>query len=372
MNHEAKTPAEISSSDFNQARAMAELDQPTPAMEAVSAEVKRQQSMAERHPDWPEIKANFYFSPHGAAKDFAGLPEVVRDADVYIYENSSDVGTKFLQEVADTDIASLDDPAEHLNQFIQKVRVNGEPITGTYTETILRTIYGTRKVILGIDVPGEDREALIAHIEQPVETHQTLDETLAHYKTNLIHNAYLQKQREEHMMTQFEKQMQQLLKDRPDLAVKPQLNVAFSIGGFHTSLQDKFNDAGVETAATFSDPSYKPAFGFEVMHSLEAGQEPEPETVAKAYAEYLLHEALALNGLTGDVKDDTPYSTDELFRYTRTMAESMSMREIQALHEGMRDGKLTIQAFNEILEKNDQAPLPKTAEDLKERLAAAA
>ena len=383
-----------------------------PTAEAHEAEPRS--TWAERHPDWPRVTMEFFFSPHSTAEDQEGLVQLLQQggADIYLYESTifSESYNKVLQGAANmrrpkflkrwfkgqkaiddyienTTIGD-DEPqptaeAQNPNFFkkwndrlraamggkVEEGGVKGKPIIGTPIESEMRAVYGTGVVVDCIDLRPDDP---VQHDQIGAEAYKTpmiveggfgaLLREIAEQYGNMIEH---QNRREEVMAGRLEKTLAKIFEQHPELKDKPDLKIVFSMGAAHAeTLPPRFQELGVETTQTFSRTDHIYNYATQARTELGSGKRPEAETLARAFFEQILEIELKNRGC----KDIRRY--DDLALYDRQTAGAFSKDEIAAIYDQNIAGELNGAKLDEIFKQKGLPLMPSSYAEMQEMIAA--
>ncbi len=346
-----------------------------PVTEQLETNVKR--TLAERHPDWPPITLEIYFSAHGTGADIAGLANHVPGAHIYLYEGGSTYGMpeEAVAKAMDTHRlqAAANKPATKRRWGIvgRRVPVSDTPEPtpppgNSFVAQQMQALRHSGVVVENIDLQHSDP---IQGYELDLAFHQlyrlqdTFDATLAQAKEGLTRIAELQDQREQIMVARFEEKLEAILAQHPELRQQRGVRVLASIGSSHTRLSHKFREAGVTTQRSFPELPYTYNLLGEIQRTIAYGREPSRELLARGYLE-----DLTLRALSMELMKSQELNADDLTFYTRRVAEAFSESEIEALFEQDRTGALkTGDLRRRIAEKG--LPLPHDVAELAEEVA---
>lgn len=254
----AERPAEhYQSSQLLAVQALKHHEHSPDSDEALSKEKPEKTTLAERHPDWPELDISFYFSPHGNRADTEGITSRLADADIYLIEGSSPFAT------ADVSLAAHN---VHNRSLEETVNSFGNGNLRGYESAmgpIIEGIYNTGKSVESFDLKRMDpeeraiEEAIQEVLRKPIVIADTFEESLQSLQETAAKNAELQLQREAIMAERFEEKIESILSYRDDLKAKPRLKILISMGSFHTTLRHTMAEKGIPSSREFfSSPTY--------------------------------------------------------------------------------------------------------------------
>jgi hypothetical protein len=318
--------------------------------------------ITERHPDWPPLKLKFYFTRHTELQDAVGIKDHVDKTDIYLYEDPTDDGIKpALQAIADADpsIIAFDTLIKRLNLGWTKT---------TAAETEFRALFGSKKIVGHIDLRSRDpltaydiQEALNA--EAPDKS-GNFEHMLSLYPYNISRTSKLQAQREKIMFGRFELEMQELINIHLELKAKEEINILFTLGASHTPLFHEFRQAGINVERSFSDQPYVYSYEGELRRALLFGVEPTRDLIAKIYLEDEFR--TILNKTTN--RKGYPNSNESNL-YLRQIISVFTTDEIKQIYnQTLRDGALTIDQVNQLLETKGLSRMPDSAQQIHDML----
>lgn len=314
-------------------------------------------NIQERHPDWPQLHVSFYFSAHTNRLDMQPIASQLRDADVYLYEdsrhdpNNPDGYWSFMHQTS-------------LNPRLPKEQIlNAKLIKDSQYEPIIEQIYNSRKVIDSLDLRkdlNEDRKISsvlldLYHMAPPkVDSYQR---ALDIFTEDLELIAKLQERRENIMVGRFEDKISKVLSERPDLKEKPNLNILFSIGAGHTTLARHLTSIGVDVDRNFSDMPYTYSYAAQLQRTFAHGLEPDQELVQRAYTEGFI--GFALN----EALDEKSIPLHDKEVYKRLVTSKLSPKQMEKVHLLYNEDRLDVESIDELL-SNNNLKLPQTREEL--------
>jgi hypothetical protein len=317
----------------------------------------RRTTLAERHPDWPAVRLQLSLAPHGNARDMAGLADQMQGADVYFYElRGSNILTPFYQQVAHLDPGPL--PADYLDNWMETGKLGKRPIKGTPHEAIIRSLFGTQKIVGHMDLRKDDilNQEITHEQKKPYEA-PDFEQTLVNLRNKYQRLSQLDGQREDIMVRRFEEELGKILDAHPGLKERPDLQVLATMGVAHTPLFFKFNAAGVTTECTMPEKPYTYDHNTQAQRAFTFGREPTQDDLARAHLSNILNGALEL-GFDEDIENSSRRS-----RYLRTVATAFSVDEIASIHARARYGFRPFEV-NLLLADKGLDPLPRTNAEL--------
>lgn len=308
-------------------------------------------TLAERHPDWPPIKLKFYFTSHETAEDMAGMEGHFQNADIYFYEDAGGSSEKYgLQLDADSD-PSKDKPGSYAKP-------------GSANEVRNRNIFGSKKIIGHIDLrSGDPIDMFDFSYSLPDMNWGTFDEMLDSSKDRYSKSSALITQREQIMVERFLPELEELMRDHPELMKQKNINILFTLGAFHTTLYHRFKQAGIAVDRVFSRTPYIYPYSAELDREIMFGREPKRDLLAKAYLENVLAKAFMSNAPKEEWR-----STDDALAYLRQITSAFDTEEIGSIYDQVKSGQLTPDATNRLLKEKGLGVLPQNSQELQELL----
>ncbi len=315
-------------------------------------------SSPELAPDMPKLKMSFYLSAHRTAEDFEGMADHLQDAHIYFYENCHPEITQLLQDISDLSPNIPPDILASVDAVLDGIKIDGASLRGRPTETIIRNIYGTGIVIGELDVSLQDwhiRDALAEHFGKPQPVASTFTETLDALEQHCMRTVELQTAREQSMMDRFSKQVATMVAEHPRLQNRPQLNIAATLGAYHTGVYHGLaRTQGMDAVRTFRTQPHLYDFSNEAMRSIAFGIPPTQKLLAQAYLCNIMSHAVRCKLDNESVDWDTQTS------YLRNVIAGFSLEDIERIYEKVRDQSLSIDDIEASLVEKGLGNIPKT------------
>jgi hypothetical protein len=316
-----------------------------------------QQTLEQRHPDWPNVTMHIHFAAHENAADMSKLPGHIETADVYFFENATGndhVG--FFQSVADH-TPNPDGPAE-LEQALDNYNIRH-----TRNEPIFRGLYYGKAVVGHIDlrpddIPGED--LLLEQINENMSIKLpggSFDDRLEAIEQTAQRWADAQSKREDIMVERFETELASILHGHPELMGKESLRVVLSMGAAHTALGRKMEAAGITTERSLPQKPFVYSHFIEVERGMAHGLEPSRDLLARTYLSGFI------DGFIGSSLDDAPLQ--DRVRYVRRVVDSFNVDEIESIDRLKLTNSFSRSVMNRMIQEKGLEPIPNNATELK-------
>ncbi len=329
-------------------------------------ELQFAKTLAERHPKWPQVNLNMSLGGHKKVEDGANLPTQIRQSHIYLYEDTAGPYLKAgYQEIADRSVSDLR-TTEDAVRLIHDLQINGHLIAGSYTEQELRGLVGSKVAVGHIDLNEDkpDDAQLINRIDKAYNSRpplsENIDGTLSRIHSQLAQSAALQQEREATIISRLENEIAAILAERPDLMAQDELNITFSVGGYHTMLGHGFNDAGVDTKRTFAQIPYIYTPEEEARRTLAFGKEPSRELLAK-----VLMSTVITDEINKSSDDDIDNNTQDVATYLQQSAGAFSFDEITDIHNKLYHDNFSYKDLNQVFIAKGLDPLPHNQAELK-------
>ena len=368
----AKAMAELANREISNESPEIPVVPGTSELEAAIESELVQRKLAERHPDWPPVLLEIYYSPHGSARDAPCLADRISQSDIYLPEGASGPeNTGLYQAVADADHAEY--PPEYLErEALDTITYGDAPVRGQFIETMVRGLYDSHTIVGHIDMDPE-KNAIDAEIESkkseawatPINRHGSFREALDSIWTQVAEVAAQERRREGLMLDRFEPEIERILHEHSELKALPELHVLASLGSFHTQFSHRAERAGIPMKRSYAEKPYVYPYYMELMRSAAFEIVPTKELMAKAYFERIFDDEVA-----GKLMPDAPRtrSNVEFDRYSRAVASAFSLEEIEAFHERHRADSDYGELVDMVREKGF-GEIPRTADGLHETVA---
>lgn len=314
-------------------------------------EYSRETTLAERHPDWPEIRVTLYLTPHATAGDTSKIGEYMQGKHVYFYEAyGGDSRREEWQWVSDR---PAEDSVEDFDQDMRDATYEGRPIEETHMGPILRSLYKSGIVVGHADLRDSEAE-LQQRITDSVKSYQeeSFDKTLENLKTNRSNLVEAQEERERIYTIRFEEELGKILDDHPELKEEEQVNVIVTMGSDHKSLGDKFIENGI-TSTIIIDGQPQSQWT-QVHESLLQGRQPSKEDLASFYLSHIVLNAVTLEDSNGAVRSE----------FVERIVPYFTLKDIEKVHEGCVGENASLEKLKMLLYLKDLPPLPQSNDEL--------
>ena len=288
--------------------------------------------MLERHPDWPKLDVDFWFTPHENREDVEGIQAWLAETDVYFYENSTPEFTVLLQGISKN-------PEMPLEQIIEKGEVSGVPIKDSFWEPVIRGVYGSQVVVGNLDLRPDEQEIrreLHDVIATALPIEGSFHDSLETFIETSARMAIGQNQREQLMMRNFEEDIEAILQSNPELKEKENLKILISIGSYHTTLGHLFAKEGIESKRHFpgrTKSGYMYSSEVELWRTIAMQKEPSIELAKRAYIERLVRhtvDTLLEHASVPSIQDDLE---DPIVRMLTSLLDENQMEEIYKIFQ---------------------------------------
>lgn len=207
----------------------------------------------------PRIETNFLFHRHATKEDGENVASRLDDSDILIHENAG-----WDKERLETwrKVASGEFTAE---QAIEHEKERGKEFWwNDYYKAILDKLHDSNKDVLLVDVESDDEvfQEIYSLLEgnsiynNLVNRESSYEETLEQISNYSELESLLQKERENKILENMKINLLQLLKEKPELQDKENLNILFPMGAFHTRLYHETKKRGDSVSKEFSPAPY--------------------------------------------------------------------------------------------------------------------
>jgi hypothetical protein len=342
------------------------------------------ETMAMRHPEWPNVKLHIHLAPHTRPSDAAKVPKLLQKADVYVYESSyGPVDTPTFEAAAQADLG--DNPQAAVEKIVSTSKTpKGKPLKGTFDEPILRALAGSGIPIGHYDTllpkyPGTNDSILKHELSQQFAHGETLEETVNWFVNSIIRSNRISDTRDAVALGpvmgddgtvtagRFEQEVERLLADNPQLRKQPgeekEITILETRGHAHLDMLHRGRAAGVTVERSFPETPYVFPYWQQLSRELSVGKQPSREVLIRAYTSQVLH---CLNLPLG-----IPNYDQSTIQYSRQICDKLDEADARAIHTFMITNSGNIKAdklagcINERLTNKGHAPLLTSAEDIK-------
>lgn len=307
----------------------------------------------ERHPDWPKLELSFYFANHSVKSDTEDILPHIAEADIVLYEDVSrdDEFKAFFNEMAT-------DPKKGLENL------NWTLVRGTDVENLVMGLKGTNKVAATIDIGKTAKERDMVKrlgdlLKQPVPRVAEFSDAVRLYREKCEQIATLQSEREDMMVANFEEEIEQVLKSRPDLMQKHELKILVSMGLYHTRLGHIFTKSGMKTDRHFSTKSYTYGYQNEAIRNFTFHKEPSDELIQRSVTESIV-DTYVQQKLRG--RDKIKSAT--ITTYLRNTVSALTVEDMEDIYDAYREGHLSTELLDGLLASRHLYYIPRDRDEL--------
>lgn len=296
--------------------------------------------------DLPPMHIDFYFSHHKTSKDGSIGEEKISDHDIFLIEalGWSQDNMNFLRNVARGSV----NPDTHKG-------------LGSHNRALANDIYKTNTAIGVWDVP----EGSMGHKEWEKAT-ESLDRHSSELsrafrdgnfnaalkaQERMFGDMKLQKERDNYLLQNFPKIIQNILIAYPDLKDKPDLKVLIKMGSGHALIANTFRQAGYEAKTEYSPMPHYFSTNLSAVLRESLNKKVPKDLLARAVFENFL---ATYSGIR-----DIPAEEQQIVRFLNKATSSVSEKEIKTFIEASRNKNYnTIQAmlFHRLLLKGIVIP----------------
>ena len=195
----------------------------------------------------PKISVEFFFAPHGSAKDFELLPQLFKDADVYVPERpgwSADI-------VKDEN---------RLSQGLRSPRYQKKPKMAWQLQEQMQ--WASDKLILLADVPadselGKEMQEFGQLYIEPMNLFESGDygKAIASLKNRLRTFITQENKRDKIIADQLTTKINNLLQEHPEFKEKTNIKILVSLGSTHTPVFHKLKKEGMPISMKLGRPT---------------------------------------------------------------------------------------------------------------------
>jgi hypothetical protein len=266
----------------------------------------------------PPLHFDILYAPHGTAEDWnwASFQEHLQRADIYIpeiYEWHKRT-LKYLNEISRGEVPPPKVPPG---------------VYASWDITLIKAIYDSQKPVLAIDVPSGHRiVALYRKLKSRLKNlriESDFSVTLYRFKSLLMKEGHIQKEREEYMLSQLKPVITKFLRKNPNFYQKDKINVLLTLGSIHTDLYHELKRGGGSVSREFPEMPYSFDFASEAVRRARFELEISNDLAAKALLECFLEKSL------GRFIGQLTNSTDKAMLFIRLLASQFTFEEIRDL-----------------------------------------
>jgi len=285
----------------------------------------------------PHVETNFLFHRHATKEDGENVARKLDDNDILIQENAG-----WDKERLETwhKISSGELTPE---QAIENEEERGKPFFWPeYIKSIFEKLQGTNKEILLVDIKSDSeiyneiydlmrKDGIYWNI---LDRSKSFEENCERIADVSELESITQKERENEILDNMKTSLLELLKEKPELQVKENLKILFSMGAFHTRLYHEMKKSGDNVSRDIPSSSYtfNPRMAVErIIHF--KGNEKAKEYMPKILLSFLLQR---LNMKYNDISQKvlsrfSDEKTRELFEmYKKSESDDQFRNEAQS------------------------------------------
>lgn len=299
---------------------------PPTHVERMIGSVRSETTLGQRHPEWPEVVAHIHYANHVNADDSSEIPERMKEADVYCFEDVEGRGqVGFFQSLADgTTLADGEDIEVYIDSLSVTEGGRRLPLRGSHLENQIRAVRESGVVVGHFDLDASTDAQDARHIREYMKIAGSKRSLLA-----LTYGRFLQKMKDGHARIgqlqadreatisgpapqpdgdatagRFEEEMSRIFSENPELLDKDTVRILVTLGGGHPAVYHRLNAAGVTTERSFHPKPY--AFGPEIQleRMLAIGKEPSEAFLSLVFVDGIVRRLLASSckdpRITGD------------------------------------------------------------------------
>lgn len=281
----------------------------------------------------PHIETNFLFHRHATKEDGENVASKLNNTDILIHENA---GWDKKRLETWRKVASGEFTAE---QALEHEKERGKEFWwNDYYKAIFEKLHGSNKDVLLVDVESDDEvfQEIYSILEgnsiynNLVNRESSYQETLEQISNYSELESLLQKERENKILENMKTNLLQLLKEKPELQNKENLNILFPMGAFHTRLYHETKKRGDKVSQEFSASPYT----FDSRSTIERkihflGIEKAQEDMPKVLLYWLLRKSGALSTNEVPHKFVSKFSDEQIKELFNLYQKSKSDQEFK-------------------------------------------
>lgn len=307
---------------------------------------------------WPELSFKFLFSAHGSGKETRKFEKLFERADVYAPEF---IGLDAEDKV---EIRKLSDGKVSLEEFLEKFTSKYKKYgakktfsTGRFFYEILKSLAGSKKPLMFIDMPNESMENL-ANLEKLNDTVKQFEK--GEFEQSVINLRKILQDlvdkniigREKFIIESLKENAGELFTVYPEVASKKRLQILITFGSMHTTLYRDMKKAfpGADISREFNFMPYIYSTFHEAARRLMFGKPLDEETLAKS----ILGLILAVRVL----QKLQPNNYEAAAIAERKIVSKLTIAEIKTISQRMGSGMSLEKAL-----KESNVTLPATEEE---------
>lgn len=307
---------------------------------------------------WPELSFRFLFSTHGSEREARKFKKLLERADVYAPEF---VGLDAEDKV---EIRKLSDSKISLEEFLEKFTKKHEErgakkifSTGRFFYEIFKSIAGSKKPLMLIDIPNESMGSLddLGKLNDTVKQFERGEFEQSVINLRKIFQDLVDKniiRREKFIIESLKENADELFTTYPELALKKRLQILITFGSIHTALYRDMKKAFPEAdiSRDFNFMPYIYSTFHEAIRRLVFGKPLDEETLAKSILGLILV-ARVLQKLQ-------PNDNEAVAIAERKIVSKLTIAEIKTISQRIGSGMSLEKAL-----KESNITLPATEEE---------
>jgi len=196
-------------------------------------------------------------------------------------------------------------------------------------------IYNSQKPIALIDVP--ENHPIVKEIKnyesemkgKKIFHYGNFAQTMESFKKALAEEAFLEKEREEYILSQLKPQVDALLNEYPNLRDKQGISILLSLGVSHTSLYHSLKKENFEVTRIFNKMPFVYPYRNEVVRRYLFGKSVDDLLLSRALTEVLFWEAFG-----AQLDENEGHDSQKIAEFTRRLISAFSFDEIKNMFEG--------------------------------------
>lgn len=247
----------------------------------------------------PHIETNFLFHKHATKEDGENVASKLDNTDILIHENAGwDKERLETWHKISRGELTADEAIKHEKERGKEFWWND------YYKAIFEKLHDSKKEVLLVDVESNDEvfQEIYELLEgnsiynNLVNRESPYEETLEQISNYSELESFSQKERENKILENMKTNLLQLLKEKPELQNKENLNILFPMGAFHTRLYHETKKRGDSVSQEFSPSPYI----FDPRQTIERkihflGIEKAKDDIPKILLYWLLRKSKVMN-----------------------------------------------------------------------------
>lgn len=289
-----------------------------------------QQLFERREPKLPKISIKIFYETHNP-EDWENFRDLLQKNGVHIYIPEFVCWIK-------RDLRMFRDISEGKitpETAIEKYDV----VPGSATHEELKALYNSRIPIGIIDVPERSLlgKRLIRHelsffssFPYPPSPESSFEKTIKDFRKWIETFASLQREREEYMLSQLPRKIEELIKNHPELKSEKEIRVLMSLGGGHTSIWHRLSRKGEKVKAEFSYMPFVFPILEEAIRRYMFGKEVSDKLIAQALAERFFKKEYK------DYFDSLTSNSSKRTLFIRMFISSLEEKDVKEIFERLK------------------------------------